>query len=169
MCSQDDPLAERQPSQYESEPLDRQSGTVASTSSSSLASEQLEESLSAVSLPEVGGAEASGWQLPVEPGDSLSSSMESQLAAQPPAPAAQSRQEGEEQGEERHVTGQWWCSCVAWSAPPSLPSSPLRFQYLHRGLAALAVPFYHLQSVAYMCARLCSSELLTCCARRAAL
>ena len=113
VCSQDDPLVERQPSQYESEPLDRQSGTVASTSSSSLASEQLEESLSAVSLPEVGGAEASGWQLPVEPGDSLSSSMESQLAAQPPAPAAQSRQEGEEQGEERHVTGQWWCSCVA--------------------------------------------------------
>lgn len=48
------------------------------TSASSLASEQLEESLSAASLPEVG----SDWQLAV---DSLTSSMDSSVSMQPPS------------------------------------------------------------------------------------
>ena len=77
--SQDDPLGEQQSSQYESELLGRQSaGAGSGSSSSSLASEQLEESLSAMSLPEGEGGEARGWQLS---GDSLNSSMDNQQAA----------------------------------------------------------------------------------------
>ena len=73
------------------------------TSASSLASEQLEESLSAASLPEVG----SDWQLAV---DSLTSSMDSSVSMQPPSlptgqPPPQSSSD-QQAGSEDQVTGE---------------------------------------------------------------
>ena len=80
------------------------------TSASSLASEQLEESLSAASLGEVG----SDWQLAV---DSLTSSMDSSVGTQPlslsgaarPSLPPPSDQLEEEEGEQQ-LTGQLWLS-----------------------------------------------------------
>lgn len=102
------------------------------TSASSLASEQLEESLSAASLAEVG----SDWQLAV---DSLTSSMDSSVGVQPLSLPSLSSSRPPDQlavdvEEEEQVTGQ--CAPILHS-PISCVNCRL---HINRGLVQSSLP-----------------------------